>query len=192
MSTNLEHLCKLDINSQAPYVRLTGIICTIGSSCQSPEKLEKLIHGGMNIACLNFSHGTHEYHAETIKNMRLAVDSYSKKIGMYFPLAIALDTKGPEIRTGKFDKIAEINYNKGDKVILTTNKNFMEKGRKDIFYIDYTNIVLVVKVGSFIYIDDGLLSLLVDKIASDTLSCTIQNGGTLGPQKRVNLPGNIL
>lgn len=71
-----------------------------GPASREPDVLEKMMETGMNVARLNFSHGSHEYHAETIKNIRIAVANYSKKIGMIYPLAIALDTKGPEIRTG--------------------------------------------------------------------------------------------
>lgn len=77
----------------------------LGPASRDPEILEKMMETGMNVARLNFSHGTHEYHAETIKNIRTAVANYSKKIGQDFPLAIALDTKGPEIRTGLLEGV---------------------------------------------------------------------------------------
>lgn len=68
--------------------------------------LEQMIDSGMNVGRLNFSHGSHEYHAKTIKNLRQAAQNYSKKIGVYCPLAIALDTKGPEIRTGLLEGVS--------------------------------------------------------------------------------------
>lgn len=81
--------------------------CTVlvGPACQKIEILEKMLEAGMNVARLNFSHGTHEYHSELIKNIRTAVDNYSKKIGRYCPLAIAIDTKGSEIRTGVLEGV---------------------------------------------------------------------------------------
>lgn len=109
-NTQLEHVCALDIHSRASFVRLSGIICTIGPASRDPAVLEQMMEVGMNVARLNFSHGSHEYHAETIKNIRQAVANYSKKIGTTYPLAIALDTKGPEIRTGLLEGVSLVIY----------------------------------------------------------------------------------
>lgn len=189
--SHLEHMCQLDIDTQVNAVRLSGIICTIGPASKSPEMLEKMIGCGMNVARLNFSHGSYEYHAETIKNIRTAVKNYSQKLGMDVPLAIALDTKGPEIRTGLLEGsgTAEVELKRGDTIKLTTNKAHAEKGNGSLVYVDYVNIVNVVKPKNRIFVDDGLISLIAEEITGDTITCTIENGGTLGSRKGVNLPG---
>lgn len=76
------------------------VFVNLGPASRDVDTLEKMMETGMNVARMNFSHGSHEYHAETIANCRQAEKNYSAKLGMHFPLAIALDTKGPEIRTG--------------------------------------------------------------------------------------------
>lgn len=177
---HLEHLCQLDIDSQVPFVRLTGIICTLGPASQNPEVLEKMIGTGMNIARLNFSHGSYEYHAQTIANVRTAVKNYSAKLGLEHPLAIALDTKGPEIRTGLLEGggSAEVELKRGETIQLTTNKAYAEKGTAKIVYVDYSNIVNVVKKNNRVFVDDGLISLIVNEVSADTLTCTIENGNS--------------
>ncbi|XP_006888458.1 PREDICTED: pyruvate kinase PKM [Elephantulus edwardii] len=157
--TFLEHMCRLDIDSAPITARNTGIICTIGPASRSVEMLKEMIKSGMNVARMNFSHGSHEYHAETIKNVRTATESFASDPILYRPVAVALDTKGPEIRTG------------------------LIKG------LDYKNICKVVEVGSKIYVDDGLISLQVKQKGADFLVTEVENGGLLGSKKGVNLPG---
>ncbi|XP_014245362.1 pyruvate kinase-like isoform X2 [Cimex lectularius] len=189
--TFVDHLCELNIDSKASYVRNTSIICTIGPSSASISVLEKMIDTGMNIARLNFSHGSHDYHANTIKNIREAVQNYSTKSGSLVSIGIALDTKGPEIRTGILEDgpNAEIELVKGDTVRITTDKQFAEKCTKKDIFVDYPNITKVTKPGATIFIDDGLISLVVKQTVGNSLACKVENGGMLGSKKGVNLPG---
>jgi len=186
----LEHLCRLDIDAEPYSVRQTGIICTIGPACREVPKLMEMIMSGMNIARLNFSHGTYEYHAQSIKNIREAVDILLKQ-GHTRVVAIALDTKGPEIRSGliKGSATGEVELVKGKKMKIVIDKEYAEKCDENTLFVDYPNIMKIVQPGSRVFIDDGLLSLIVLSVGSDGIEAEIENGGRLGSKKGVNLPG---
>lgn len=186
----LEHICRLDIDSEPYTVRHTSIICTMGPACRDVPKVIEMIKNGLDIARLNFSHGTYEYHGGTIQNVREACELL--KDGPFNrPIAIALDTKGPEIRTGliKGSATAEIELVKDKKITLTIDPVHYDQCNEDLLYVDYANIVNIASKGNKVFIDDGLISLVVDEIKENTIECTVENGGSLGSKKGVNLPG---
>uniref|UniRef100_A0A8D0HL28 Pyruvate kinase n=1 Tax=Sphenodon punctatus TaxID=8508 RepID=A0A8D0HL28_SPHPU len=189
--TFLEHLCLLDIDSEPITARSTSIVCTIGPASRSLELLQEMIKAGMNIARLNFSHGSHEYHTGSIANIRAATESFASNPLFYRPVAIALDTKGPEIRTGlvKGGENQEVELVKGSLVRVTTDPAFQESCDQSTIWLDYVNLPKVIKVGGSIFVDDGLISLLVKEIYPDGCMTEVENGGVLCSRKGVNLPG---
>merc|ERR1719500_2109012 len=185
-------MSELDVLSRAARIRLSGIVCTIGPVSREPEFLYDMMEAGMNIARMNFSHGDHKYHKETILNCRVANDKYTADKGFGIPLAIALDTKGPEIRTGKLEGDTgklEVTLETGAAIKITTDDAFMEKCSKDILWVDYKNINKVLKPGKRMYIDDGLISVVAKEIGDNFVMGEIENGGNLGSRKGCNLPG---
>lgn len=181
-ATRLTHNTHLDIYEEASQNRLSGIICTIGPKSNNVQTLSTLMDCGMDVVRMNFSHGTHEYHSTVIANAREA----AKKTGKY--VAIALDTKGPEIRTGNFVDGAEVMLETGNEVIVSLNIADKDVGTVDKFYVDYTNLNKTIDVGGIIYIDDGLVSLEVVELGEDYVRCVVQNSGPISNHKGVNLP----
>jgi pyruvate kinase len=183
--TQLEHNASLDIyEAHTQKLRGNKIVCTIGPKTQPVDMLKTLIKAGMNVARMNFSHGSHEYHQATIDNVRAAAQELQATVG------IALDTKGPEIRTGVFPDPDGAKLNVGDEIILTTDEQFKEVCCKERVYVDYVNITRVMKVGNHVFIDDGVLDLEVTEVRDEkTLVCVCRNGHTLTSRKGCNLPG---
>jgi len=189
--TVLQHNCLLNIDAKNDTHRATHIVCTIGPVSRSVEKLTGLIEAGMDVVRLNFSHGTHDYHRETIENARTAIDNLRKKKTLFKPVAIALDTKGPEIRTGLLagGGSAIVNLKKGNKITLSLDEKDFETGSEQQIFVDYKNLPKVIKKGDEIFIDDGLINVKAIEVQEDKVICEIMNGGELGSKKGVNLPG---
>jgi len=184
-ATHLESLCELDIDSPPHVHRMSGIICTIGPACQTPDMLQRMVAAGMNIARLNFSHGSYDYHRASIEAVREAEARGVR------PVAIALDTKGPEIRTGvmKAGVNVEVEFVAGAMVTVTTDDVYKEACDTEHLWVDYKNIVQVVNIEGKIYVDDGLVSLVVKEKGENSLKCEVENGGMIGSRKGCNLPG---
>lgn len=162
-------------------MRKSKIVCTIGPASESLENIKKLILAGMNVARLNFSHGDFEEHGNRIKTIRQA----SKELGK--TVAILLDTKGPEIRTGKLE-VEPIELVQDEYLTLTTEEILGDQNRISITYSDLPNDV---QVGSTILIDDGLIGLTVVDIQGTEIKTRIVNGGTIKSKKGVNVPGKL-
>ncbi|WP_425538113.1 pyruvate kinase [Microaceticoccus formicicus] len=157
----------------------TKIVCTIGPASDSVEMLKNLMNAGMNVCRLNFSHGSHEEHEVRINNIKKA----REELGV--PVAIMLDTKGPEIRLKNFST-GEVNLKLGDKFTLTTRE---VDGNQDIVSITYEGLPKDVKIGDRILIDDGLVELEVIEVADGTdIVCMAKNYGVIKDKKGVNVP----
>ena len=161
-------------------MRKTKMICTIGPASENPEILSQIIEAGMNASRHNFSHGDHAEHAIRINLVKDLAKKHNKEI------AIMLDTKGPEIRTGKFEP---------KKVELKTGDNFIIYAGGDVVgdttqcTVTYEGLANDVKSGDTILIDDGLVGLRVESVEGNKINCKVMNTGFVGTHKGVNVPG---
>jgi len=162
----------------------TKFICTLGPKTQSVEMISKLIEAGMNVARMNFSHGDHKYHAQTIANVREALKQ-SKRM-----CALALDTKGPEIRTGKIQGGGDVELVAGQEFTLVND--FEHVGDSKTIGQSYPKLSEVLEVGSEVLIDDGLISMTVVSKTPTSVTCKVANNGLLGQNKGINLPGAVV
>ena len=160
----------------------TKIVCTIGPSTDVPGVLEKMLQAGMNVARFNFSHGSHEEHAVRIARVREA----SEKTGI--PVALLLDTKGPEIRLGLF-KDKKIFMEEGQKFTLTTREIL---GDETIAMVSHSGMAKDVTVGTNILLSDGLVTLRVDSVDGTEIHTTVLNSGMMSDRKRVAIPGQAV
>lgn len=161
------------------YEKKTKIVCTIGPSSDSTEMLEKLMKAGMNVCRLNFSHGSHEEHKVRIDRIKEVRERLN------LPVAIMLDTKGPEIRLRDFEN-GEIDLKYGDRFTLTTREII---GNKNEVSVSYKDLAKDVKAGDRILVDDGLCELrVIEVINGEDIVCEARNYATLKNKKGVNVP----
>lgn len=163
-------------------MRKTKIICTIGPSSSDETVFENMCKAGLNIARLNFSHGTHSEHKaklDMIKHVR-------EKLNM--PIAIMLDTKGPEYRIKTF-KNQKVIVNDGDKFIFTTRE---VEGDESIVSVNYAGLINDLKIGDTIMVNNGLVIFKVDNLTETDAVCTVVAGGVMSDRKSMNFPNKVL
>ena len=163
-------------------LKKTKIVCTIGPASRDADTMREMLEAGMNVARLNFSHGTHEEHRKTIETFRRVRDEQDR------PAAILLDTKGPEIRLGGFENGSEI-LEEGDEFTLTSEECPGTKGRVST---TYKALPSQVSLGTSILIDDGRVRLRVADTTEDEVRCIVVNGGKVSNRKGVNIPNQSL
>ncbi|NLJ30411.1 MAG: pyruvate kinase [Clostridiales bacterium] len=160
-------------------MRKTKIICTLGPATDSEDILEQLMLAGMNVARLNFSH-------QTAKEQKVRADAIKKlRAKLNLPVALLLDTKGPEIRVKEFNQ-PKITLKAGEKFTLTSRDIV---GDETIASVTFQNLPQEVSAGARILIDDGLIELKVESCTGNDILCTVANGGTISAHKGINVPG---
>ena len=161
------------------FMRRTKIVCTLGPATDDVNILENLMKNGMNVARLNFSHGTHEEQLKRVEIFKQIRDELD------IPIALMLDTRGPEIRIKQF-KNGEEQLQEGQMFTLTTRE---VEGTSEIVSVTYKGLPDDIMRGNTLLIDDGLIELVVVDIADTDIKCEVKNGGKVSNHKGVNIPG---
>ena len=162
-----------------PSTQRTKIVATIGPASNSPEVLKQMVMAGMNVARLNFSHGSYEDHAKQITLLR----SVEKELNM--PITLLQDLQGPKIRVGQLPD-GKITLNDGEFLTLVPQDEY--KQQPGTIAIDYPHLAADAQVGTQILLDDGLLELRIEEIQGNAVKCKVIEGGILKSRKGVNLP----
>ena len=163
-------------------MRKTKIVATIGPSCTDAEVFKNMCLAGLNVARLNFSHGTHEEHLEKITMIK----KVRYELGL--PLAILLDTKGPEYRIKTFEN-GSINLNPGDRFTFTTEEII---GNQERVSVSYKGMMKDLDVGDIILLNNGLMKFMVEEITETEARCAVIDGGKLSNRKSMSFPGKVL
>lgn len=163
-------------------MRKTKIVCTIGPACENAEVLEQMCKAGMNVARLNFSHGTHEQHLQKIE----LVKAVREKLDL--PIAILLDTKGPEYRIKTFEN-GKIDLKEGDTFAFTTEDIV---GSQEKVSVTYKGLCNDINIGDRILLNNGLLIFEVTEINEPEVKCIVLAGGELSDRKSMAFPGKVL
>ena len=161
--------------------RRTKIICTLGPAVDSDDALRALLDAGMNVARLNFSHGSHDEHARRIERVK----RLSAETGI--PCAIMLDTKGPEIRTGALAGGRPLALAAGQTLVLTTDET--ADGSDGRVFQTCPALASSLALGARLLLDDGLVELTVTRLSGGDVECRVLNDGVLGQRKSINVPG---
>lgn len=159
-------------------MKKTKIVATIGPSSDSLEILRELFKEGLNVSRINFSHGDYEGHKDKIDKIKKLREELN------LPIAILLDTKGPEVRTGKF-KDGKIELKEGDRFILTGRDII---GDETISSVSYRDLYKDLDIGDRVLIDDGLVGMRVEDIRDNEIICEVLNGGEVKDRKSINVP----
>lgn len=163
-------------------MRKTKIICTIGPACENAEILEKMCLNGMNVARLNFSHGTHEEHQSKIDLIK------EVRVKLKLPVPIMLDTKGPEYRIKTFEN-KKISLSDGDKFTFTTDDVIGDQTKVSV---NYEKLTEELNIGDVIMVNNGLVKFKVDEISGNDIHCTVIAGGEVSDRKSMNFPNKVL
>lgn len=158
----------------------TKIVCTLGPAVDSEEELRGLIEAGMDVARLNFSHGSHAEHKVRIDRLKKVREE------MGSPCAIMLDTCGPEIRTGRLTGGKPVQLKAGETIVLTEDE---VEGTAERVHQNCPGLARAVAPGTTILVDDGLIELAVFRVDGGDIHCAVQNEGVLGERKSINVPG---
>ena len=163
-------------------MRKTKIVCTIGPASNNVEILKQMCHAGMNVARLNFSHGTHEDHQKNIDMLKAVREELD------LPLAILLDTKGPEYRIGIFEE-GKVTVQKGDRFVFTTDDII---GNAERVSVSYKNLAKELYEGDTILVNNGLLAFQVESTTDTDITCVVTVGGEISNRKSMSFPGRVM